>query len=128
MDIFRILGLGLVGTIMVQFIRQEKPELALLLSLVVGITILGMVLEQIREIISVLQNLATQAGLNMVYIATIIRIMGIAYVAEFGVQICRDAGEGVMANKIELGAKVMIMALALPIFLALLETLLSLIH
>jgi stage III sporulation protein AD len=44
-----------------------------------------------------------------------------AYIVEFGAQISRDAGEDSIALKIELGGKVLIMVLAIPILLALMD-------
>ena len=53
--------------------------------------------------------------------------MGIAYIAEFGAQVCKDAGEGSIAAKIELAAKILVVVLALPIIVAILESILRLI-
>jgi stage III sporulation protein AD len=63
----------------------------------------------------------------MIYMGTVLKIIGIAYIAEIGAQVCRDAGEGVVAAKIEFAAKILVMVLAIPIILAILEALLKLI-
>jgi stage III sporulation protein AD len=59
-------------------------------------------------------------------LTTVLKIMGIAYIAEFGAQVCRDAGEGSTATKIEFAAKILVMVLALPIIVAILESVLRL--
>jgi len=74
-----------------------------------------------------LQNIAVDANVNMVYLETILKIIGIAYIAEFGAQISRDAGQGTIASKIELGGKIIILAMALPILTAIIETVIGLI-
>ena len=74
-----------------------------------------------------MQELARRAQINMFYMTTVLKIMGIAYLAEFGAQICKDAGEGSIATKIELAAKILVMVLALPIIMAILESVLRLI-
>ena len=56
-----------------------------------------------------------------VYLTTILKIIGITYVAEFGAQICRDSGQGALATKVELAAKVIIMMMAVPIMAAILD-------
>ena len=61
----------------------------------------------------------------MVYLNTLLKIMGIAYLAEFGSQICRDAGEGVIAGKVEFAGKLLILVMALPLLAAVLETILN---
>ncbi len=72
-----------------------------------------------------LERLATNANLNMVYVETILKIIGIAYIAEFGAQITRDAGQGAMAAKIELAGKVLILVMAIPILTVLIETIID---
>ncbi len=126
MEIFKIVALGIVGTILIIIVREERPELGMLLSLVVGITLFAFALGKVITVFRLFRNLAWQARINLVFLDTIFKVIGIAYVAEFGAQICRDAGEGVIAQKIELGAKVLIIVMAFPIFMALLDALLGL--
>ena len=126
MEIFKIVAAGILSTILILVIRQEKPELAILLSLTAGLIVFGYILLQIVDVFRLLQRMAAQAQVNLIYVDTIIKVVAIAYIGEFGAQICRDAGEGVMAKKIELGAKVIILLTAIPIFLAIMEALLGL--
>jgi len=71
--------------------------------------------------------MAVGAGINLTYLQTLLRIVGLAYLAEFGAQVCRDAGEGNIAARIEFAAKVIILVLAVPIIVAVMESILSLI-
>ena len=125
-EIIQIVGLGIIGMIMSVVIKQYRPEFAVQLSLLVGIIIFILVLGKISVIVNVLKKLATKANLDLVYFQTILKIIGIAYIAEFGAQICRDAGEGVIATKIEFAAKLLIMILGIPIMLAILESVMQL--
>ncbi|MGM0502575.1 MAG: stage III sporulation protein AD [Bacillota bacterium] len=126
MEIIQIVGLGIIAMIMAVVIKQYKPEFAVQLSLLVGIIIFVLVLGKISVIISVLKRLAVRAQLDLIYFQTILKIIGIAYIAEFGAQICRDAGEGIIATKIEFAAKLLIMVLGIPIMLAILESVMQL--
>ena len=63
----------------------------------------------------------------MVYMGTILKIVGVAYIADFGSQICRDAGEGALASKIEFAAKIIVLVMAVPIIVAVLQSLLKLV-
>ncbi|MDA8235994.1 MAG: stage III sporulation protein AD, partial [Clostridia bacterium] len=94
MEILQIVGLGLTVTFLAVLIRQKRPEFALYLSIAVGTFIFLMMLGKIGAIFSVFKDLAAKANINMVYMGTVLKIVGIAYIAEFGAQICRDAGEG----------------------------------
>ncbi|MEH7452246.1 stage III sporulation protein AD, partial [Gottfriedia acidiceleris] len=82
-------------------------------------------LDKVQFLLDQIQKLANQASIKNVYVETLLKIIGIAYIAEFGVQITKDAGQGAIASKIELGGKVLILVLAVPILTALIETILS---
>jgi stage III sporulation protein AD len=127
MEILQIVGIGLVAAVLVVIVRQQKPEMALLLSIGVGITLFLLVLGKVIGVIDVLRDLSIQAGISIIYLGVILKIIGIAYIADFGAQICRDAGEGAVAAKIEFAAKVLILVLAVPILVALLQSLLRLV-
>lgn len=127
MDVLQIVAIGFIATVLVVVIRSQRPELAVLLSVAAGIIIFLLVLGKISSIMDIIKELANKAGINMVYMGTILKIIGIAYIAEFGAQICRDAGEGAIASKIEFAAKILIMVLAVPIVVAVLTMLLKLV-
>lgn len=127
MDVLQIVAIGLIATVLIVVVRSQRPELAVLLSVAAGVIIFLLVLGKISLIMDVIKELASSAGINMVYMGTILKIIGIAYIAEFGAQICRDAGEGTIASKIELAAKILIMVLAVPIVVAVLTMLIKLV-
>ena len=127
MEILRIVALGLVGAILAVFVRERNKELSIFISLATGILIFLFAISKIGIVLSTLTEMASRANINILYLTTVLKIMGIAYVAEFGAQVCRDAGEGTIASKIEFAAKVLVMVLALPILLAVLESILRLI-
>ncbi|NQS74839.1 MAG: stage III sporulation protein AD [Peptococcaceae bacterium] len=127
MDVLQIVAIGLIATVLIVVVRSQRPELAVLLSVAAGVIIFLLVLGKISSIMDVIKELASSAGINMVYMGTILKIIGIAYIAEFGAQICRDAGEGTIASKIELAAKILIMVLAVPIVVAVLTMLIKLV-
>lgn len=121
--LFVILGLALVATIMIVFVQDSRiPGVAVMISVFVGALIFLQVLPKIVQVIAVFQQLATRANLNQFYLSTVFKIIGIAYIAEFGAQVCRDAGQGAIATKVEFAAKVMVLVLAVPIIGAILES------
>jgi stage III sporulation protein AD len=125
LEITQIVGFGLIAAVLSIILRQYKPEIALLVSVAAGIALFLMVLGKIGVIIEVLQDLSKRADVNMVYLGVILKIVGIAYIADFGAQVCRDAGEGALAAKIELAAKILILVLAIPIVVAVLDILMK---
>lgn len=127
MDVLQIVAIGLIATVLIVVVKSQRPELAVLLSVAAGVILFLLVLGKISSIIDIVRDLTSRAGINMVYLGVILKIMGIAYIAEFGAQICRDAGEGAVATKIEFAAKILIMVLAVPIVVAVLQALLKLV-
>jgi stage III sporulation protein AD len=77
-------------------------------------------------VIGLFRDLSRLARVDELYLTTLLKILGIAYIAEFGAQICRDAGEGTIASKIEMVGKILILVLALPIFAAIMEVIVRL--
>ena len=126
MEITQIVGLALITTIFLLVLRQEKPVMAILLSLVFGIIIFLSMMGKLASIIDVMGELTRRAGINNFFLATILKIMGVAYLGEFAAVICQDAGEQAVAKKVEFAAKIIIAVLALPILVAILESLLEL--
>lgn len=118
MDIVQIVSIGLVAAILAITLRQQRPEMALIVSIAAGVVIFFMIAGKLSAAIEALNEVMRKAQLNNIYFTTVLKIIGIAYITEFGSQICKDAGEGSIASKIELAGKVLIMVLALPIVLA----------
>ncbi|MCD4839954.1 stage III sporulation protein AD [Neobacillus sedimentimangrovi] len=123
----KIVGVSLVATFLALIIKEQKPNLSFLLIVFVGCTIFLFLIDKIYEIIHMLERLALNAKVNLVYVETILKIIGIAYIAEFAVQVTKDAGQGAVASKIELAGKVIILAMAIPILTVLIETIINLI-
>lgn len=127
MEIAQIVGLALIVTIFLLIIRQEKPVLAVILSLTFGAVVFLYLLGKIAGIVDVVSELSRRADANYFFLGTVLKIMGVAYLAEFGAAICRDSGEEAVAKKVEFAAKVLIAVLTLPIMVAILESLLEMI-
>jgi len=126
-EIIQIVGLGLVATFLALIIKEQKPTFAFMLVVFVGCVIFLFLVDQISEIIRMLERIAVNANVNMIYVETILKIIGIAYIAEFGAQITKDAGQGAIASKIELAGKILILAMAIPILTVIIETIINLI-
>ena len=121
MDIMQIVAVGIISTVLVLIVKSYLPEISIMISILGGILIFFMLLPNLVTVLNVLNDLSHNVNTNMEHIPIVFRILGIAYIAEFGSQICRDAGEGAIASKIELGGKVIIMVVSAPIILSFLN-------
>lgn len=122
-ELFQIVGVAILTVLLALVIKQERPEFALLLSLTVGTIFLFIIFQKVQLVFDVIVELADKAGIGRVYLGTLLKIIGIAYVTEFGVQLCRDAGETAIASKLEAMGKIIVMVIAVPIFVLVIETL-----
>jgi stage III sporulation protein AD len=122
---YAILGVALVVTVLLIIVRKERPEIAVLLSVAAAGLIFTALLKNINQVLLVFNSLAMKTQLNLSYLKLIIKVVGLAYLAGFGAQICKDAGEGSMAAKIELAGKIFILSLGIPIIVGLLELILK---
>ncbi|EGO63620.1 stage III sporulation protein AD [Acetonema longum] len=127
MEILQIVGLGFVVTLLILIIRQQRPELAVQLSLTLATAIFLLILAKIQVILTVFRDLAEKANINQTYLTTMLKIIGIAYLTEFGSQVCKDAGEGAVAAKIEFAGKILVMTMAIPIIALVIDSIVRLI-
>lgn len=121
MQILQIIGIGIVAAVIIIILRAQKPEIALQISVVTGIVIFMLLASKLAAVVEVLESFADKADIKPIYFTTVLKITGIAYIAEFGAEVCKDAGEGSIASKIELAGKVTIVVLAVPIITSLLD-------
>lgn len=124
-DIIKIVGVGLIGLIIVIIVKQYRPEFAIYISIICGILILMFVMDKLIVVVDLIKSVADKSSINSSYIGLLLKITGIAFLAEFAVSVCKDAGEGAIANKIEIGSKVIIIFLSIPIISNLLEIILK---
>ena len=125
MEVIKIIGIALIALIIIILLKQYRPEFAVYISLITGVLILVLVMDQLAGVISLLQSLANKTSVNMTFLSLLIKITGIAFLSEFAVSICRDSGEGAIASKIEIGSKIVIISMSIPIISSLLEIILK---
>lgn len=120
-EIIKIVGIGLIALVIAIILKQYRPEYAIYVSIVAGILILVFIMSKITGIINLLKSISDKTYINKQFLTILLKITGIAIITEFAVSICTDAGEKAIASKIEIGSKVIIIAMSIPIISSLLE-------
>ena len=120
-EIIKIIGIGLTGLVIIVILKQYRPEYAIYVSIIAGVLILFLAMQKISGVINLLQSISEKTYINKNFLGILLKITGIAILTEFAVSICSDAGEKAIASKIEIGSKVIIIAMSLPIITSLLE-------
>lgn len=122
MDIIKIIGVGLISLIIIIIIKQYRPEFTIYVSLIAGAIILMLIMDKVSAIINLLTSLSNKTAINNEFLILLIKITGISFLTEFAVSICKDSGETAIANKVDMGGKVVIISMSIPIIASLLET------
>ncbi len=125
MEIIKIIGIALIALIIIIMLKQYRPEYAIFISILTGILILFLVMDRLTGIINLIESIQNKFSINTQFIALLIKITGIAFLSEFAVSICKDSGEAAIASKIELGSKIIIISMSIPIISSLLEIILK---
>lgn len=125
MEIVKIIGIALVALVIIIMLKQYKPEYAIFISILTGIIILFLVMDRLTGIVNLIQSINSKFSINTQFITILIKITGIAFLSEFAVSICKDSGEGAIANKIDIGSKIIIISMSIPIISSLLEIILK---
>ena len=125
MEIIKIIGIALTSVVLIIILKQYKPEYALYISLIASALIIFLLLDKLSGIIDLLGNLANRMNGTSDFLKILIKITGIAFLTEFAVSICKDAGESAIASKVDLGGKIIIVTMSIPIISSMLETILK---
>lgn len=127
LSMITIVGLALITAVLSVFLGQSRlPALALLLVLAVGGIIFILLLPSLSALLEIFSNLTEKTGLSTQYFSIVLKVIGIAYIAEFGSQLCRDANQSALAVKIEFAAKIAILLVATPVISSIVQSVLRL--
>lgn len=121
MDIFKIIGIGLIGGFLSISVKQYRKEFSVLIGAATSIAVLWGIADMLREVIDTFWSLTQKSGIEVKYFVIVIKVVGIAYITQFAAEILRDGGENASALKVELAGKVFILGLTLPILTSFLE-------
>lgn len=122
MDIIKISILGITAVLLSQMLKNYKPEYGYYINLAVCICVFLYVMSKLTFLLDYVEQIQDMIHLDPVYLTIILKMIGITYVAEFAVNLCKDAGCQTIAGQIELFAKLSILVISMPVILAFMET------
>lgn len=114
-ELVRICGVGIIGGMLAIMLRRERYETALVVTLVTSVIIGGQVVLGVGELLSEINNIIAECGVDIKYFSLCVKAVGLAYVSQLGAEILRDAGEGAIASKVEAAGKISILLLTMPV-------------
>ncbi len=84
LDILQVVGIGIIATIIIVILKTWKPEAAIQISIATGVAIFMILANKLSAIIELLGKYAEKAGVGSIYFGVLLKIVGVAYIAEFG--------------------------------------------
>lgn len=127
MEIIKIAAFAFIALAITLVFKGKKDDVALSISMIAGILIFIFMIPKITSVMQVLQQFALKSKVDFVYLTTVFKILCIAYVASFCSEICKDAGQNSIASKVEFSGKILILMLAIPILMGVLNAILNII-
>ncbi len=122
MDMLRIGIMGVAGTLLAVQFKSGKSEYGIYITVVLSLIIFFSILGKLQTIVDAMKGIGRFIQMDQAYIGTLIKMLGITYIAEFSSGICKDAGYQTIAAQIEIFGKLAVMILSMPILLTLLNT------
>jgi stage III sporulation protein AD len=116
MNVFAIVGAGLIAAVISLILKQYKPEFGMYISLIAGIIILLAIVREITPVLDTIKELTGAADLDAPYGAALLKALAICYITQLAGDTCRDSGETAIAAKIEMGGRMAIVLVSLPLF------------
>ena len=125
MEILKIVSFALAALFIFLMFKDKRSDIAVIISLVAGVILFLSILTSVTDIISFIKDMSSKANIDIVYIGVVLKILAISYLATFCSEVCKDAGAASIASKVEFSAKILILTLAIPILMAVLQSILQ---
>ena len=125
MDIFTIIGVGIVGTLLSVTVRAYRPELGLCVSLATGVVIFFAITQGMKTAVSGIYEICGKSGIDTEFFEIAVKVIAVSYITQFASEIAKDSGEGAIAKKLEISGKIFVLALMTPVVKNLLDVIIN---
>lgn len=124
--VIQVISFSLIVLFLYMVLNETKSNsIASLLTLVSGILVFLLLTPYIKEIIDFMRTMTDKVGMDIAYVQIVMKIIAIAYLSTFCCVLCKDAKADTIATKVEFAGKIMIMLLAIPIMMNVLDSILK---
>lgn len=123
MTILAIGAAGIAAVLLAVWLKGVRAEYAVYLVMAAEILFMLSAARRLEVILDAMERMRGYIRVDSAYLGTLLKMIGITYVAEFASGICRDAGYGALGNQIQILGKLSVLGVSMPVFLALFETL-----
>ncbi len=111
----QMIGFSLVAALLAMTLRPVSKPAGAVIAVCAGTMLLFFAISRVGEGVGALSNLAARAGLTGASLQAVMKMIGMTYLTEFAVSVCRDAGEEGLADKVAMCGKALLFSLTLPL-------------
>ncbi len=115
MELFQLIGIAFLTAVTALLLRSTRPELSFAVTVAGCIILLLIVLDLVKDGLSVLGEIAETSGIDASLIKILLKMIGIGYLVEFSAGILNDFGQNSVADKLVFAGKILVFVLAIPI-------------
>ncbi len=116
MNILAFSGAGIIMCVLIVTVKQLRSEFAILLCIVCGVIMTLYLISCAAPLIEELRTLSEMSGINSEFIVIAVKAVGICVAVQTASDVCRDAGQSALANKLEIGGKLALLIISFPLF------------
>lgn len=106
--------IGISAALLAIQFKNLKTEYSIYITLSACVVIFFYTLSRLSVIIDMVNRIISVTSIEPAYILTLIKIMGITYIAEFASDICKDCGYSAMSNQVQIFGKLTVLVLSVP--------------
>ena len=111
MNVIQVAVIGVIGALLALQLKGGKTEYGIYMSVAAGIFLFACIIDRLEIFIRTVEQIGSYINLDAGYLGTMLKMVGITYIAEFSSGICRDAGYQTIAVQIEIFSRLTILAL-----------------
>ena len=119
--LLKICGCGVIAALVSVLLKRWGGDFSLLLRLTAGVAMGAVTVSMAVPILSFLTSVAEGSAMEP-YLGVLLRVLCVSVVTNLSAVICRDLGEASLAGFVELGGKIEILLLSLPLLEEIVET------
>ena len=121
MNMFQMGAIGVIGALLAVQFKGQKAEYGIYISVGISIILFSGIVDYLAIFVRTVEQMNRFITVETSYLSTMLKMIGISYISEFSASVCKDAGYRSIAIQIEVFSKLTILALGLPVLVALLE-------
>ena len=122
MEITGIMIFSVVAALLAGQLKSLKGGFDMYLAIAACLVILFYILTKLTVIVDVITKLQSYINIDWRYMEILLKIVGISYITQFSSDMCKECGYATIGNQIQIFGRIAVMAVSMPIVLALIDT------